>query len=264
MQNDFDLITHSFDNDIVIYPISDVHLGALEHNKKEWDNFCRKIDSEDNARIILGGDLVNNSVRNSVANPFDEVLRPREQKRLMVEYLKPIKDRILCGVCGNHEARTTKDSDQDIMYDIFSKLDIEDVYRENIAFMKISIGERRCKDRTQPNVSYTFAVTHGTGGGIYTGAAINRNERFGNIIEGLDCLIVGHTHKGTISRPSKVVIDPQNNVVSVKDYLVISSVSWLNYGGYAVKKMLLPAAAAIPQKLLLRNDKHDKRIEVTW
>lgn len=263
MLNDFEMITHHFDAPITIFPISDVHYGALEHKGKEWLNFCKTIEETPNAYVILGGDLVNNNVRTcGFINPYDELVRPREQKKKMVEYLSPIKDRILCAVNGNHEARSIKDDDIDITYDIMAKLDIEDLYRPSMAFMKVSLGHRKA-DNT-PIQSYTFAVTHGAGGGIYTGATVNRNERFGNVIEGLDCLIVGHTHKGTVSKPSKIVIDRKNDKVSMSYYTVISMVSWLNYGGYAMQKMLLPAHVADPQKLKLHMNLHHKKVEVIW
>lgn len=262
MLKEFDMITHEFNKPITIFPISDVHYGALEHLNKEWLDFCKMVEQTPDAYVILGGDLVNNNVRTcGFINPYDELVRPREQKHRMVEFLEPIKDRILCAVSGNHEARSMKDDDIDITYDIMEKLDIEDLYRTNMAFMKVSLGHR--KDDSTPIQSYTFAVTHGAGGGIYTGATVNRNERFGNVIEGLDCLIVGHTHKGTVSKPSKIVIDRKNNKVSMSHYTVISMVSWLNYGGYAMQKMLLPAHVADPQKLKLTMNKK-KRIEVIW
>lgn len=263
MQKDFEMIKHSFDESIVIFPISDVHFGALEHMNKEWLDFCKLVEQTPNAYIILGGDLVNNNVRTcGFINPYDELIRPREQKQRMVEFLTPIKDRILCAVSGNHEARSMRDDDIDITYDIMAKLDIEDLYRPNVAFMKVSLGHR--KNDNTPIQSYTFTVTHGAGGGIYTGATVNRNERFGNVIEGLDCLVVGHTHKGTVSKPSKIVIDRKNDKVSMDHYTVVSMVSWLNYGGYAMQKMLLPAHVADPQKLKLHMNHHNKRIEVIW
>ena len=263
MKNDFEMITHHFDNPIVIYPISDVHYGALEHCHKEWEEFCKMVKETPNVYIVLGGDLINNNVRTcSFINPYDELVRPREQKKRMVEFLEPIKDRILCAVSGNHEARSLKDDDVDITYDIMAKLDLEDLYRPNMAFMKISLGHRK-HDNT-PIQSYTFAVTHGAGGGIYTGATVNRNERFGNIIEGLDCLVVGHTHKGTVTKPSKIVIDRKNDKVSMQHYTVVSMASWLNYGGYAMRKMLLPSHVADPQKLKLHMNQTHKRIEVIW
>lgn len=262
MLNDFDLITHSFKSDISVYPIADVHLGAVEHSEPEWQVFLKRVEKE-NAYLILAGDLLNNSVKSvRFANPFEETLRPREAKRRMTEYLEPIKDRILCVVSGNHEQRTLRDSDQDLTYDICSKLDIEHLYRENMAFMRISLGIRT--NENKPMASYVFCVTHGSGGGIYTGAAVNKSERFGNVIEGVDCIVTGHVHKGFISKPSKIVVDARNGIVSMRHYVVVSCVSWLNYGGYAARSQLLPAQTSDPQRLKLLADKHNKKIITTW
>lgn len=262
MLNDFDLISHQFPDGISIYPVADVHLGAVEHCEMAWQEFLKRVERE-NAYLILAGDLLNNSVRSAgFANPFDEVLRPREAKRRMVEYLKPVKDRILCVVTGNHERRTYRDDDQDLTYDICTKLDIEHLYRENVAYMGVSLGKRGSENK--PEVTYTFCVTHGTGGGIYTGAAVNRNERFGNVINNLDCLVAGHVHKGFISKPSKICIDTHNKTVTMKHYVVASCVSWLNYGGYAARAMLLPSHVCDPQKLTLVNNKDAKSIITTW
>ena len=260
MLNDFELIQHRFPTGITIYPIGDVHLGAIEHAEKEWQTFCRSIADDPNKKIVIVGDLMNNATRSGVSNVFEETLRPREQKKRMVEYLDPLRYSILCAVSGNHERRSGKDADNDPMYDIMTKLDLEDLYRQNCAFMKIQCG---ASPDGRPYSTYTFAVTHGAGGGIYTGATVNRNERFGNIIEGLDCLVVGHSHKGTVSKPSKIVIDPQNGIVTMKHYTVVSSVAWLNFGGYAMQKMLLPSQVAQPQQIIL-DGKRRKNLEVRW
>lgn len=263
MLSDFDLITHDFDKGIKIYPIADVHLGAMEHAEVEWQEFIKKVENE-NAYLILAGDLLNNAVRSSkFANPFDERYRPREAKRLMVEYLKPIRDRILCIVSGNHERRTMRDDDQDLTYDICTKLDLEHLYRENIAYMCVHCGKRRIKNVNRFHGAYTFAVTHGAGGGIYTGATVNRNERFGNVIDGLDCLITGHNHKGFVSKPAKIVIDTRNGTVKMSHYTVVCCVSWLNYGGYAARGMLLPAQVCDPQEITLLSGR-EKKIITTW
>lgn len=264
MENDFTLIVKQFDKDITIYPISDVHLGSLEHNESEWNKFVEKIKNEPNSYIILAGDLMNNATRSSVSNVFDDVLRPKEQKKRLIDYLTPIKDKIICAVSGNHERRSGKDADNDPMYDIMCKLDLEDLYRENIAFVKIQLGSPKQVASRQAK-TYTFAVTHGAGGGILTGSGVNRNERFAYAIDGLDCLIVGHTHKGAVSKPAKIVVDPRNNFVSLKPFTVITSQSWLSYGGYAMQKMLLPATNASAdngQKILL--SKIGKNLKIVW
>ena len=249
MLSDFEIISHHFPEreDIKIYPVSDVHLGAAEHLTREWELFCQRVKDEPNSYIILGGDLVNNGTRTSVTNVFAETMRPREQKRIMTAMLGPLRDKILCAVSGNHERRN-RDVDNDITYDIMCKLDLEHLYRENIAFVKIHMGNKR-NDGTK-NPTYVLVVTHGSGAGVLTGGSVNRNERFGYVLDGADALIVGHTHKPFVTQPSKIKIDAQNNRVSIKPFKVVSMTSWLRYGGYAAQKMLLPTSHA-PQTITL-------------
>lgn len=260
MLNDFEMIVKHFpDNeDIIIYPISDVHFGAAEHMTREWEVFCQNLLSQKNAYVILAGDLINNATRSSVSDIFSEKYRPAEQKKIMAKMLEPIKDRILCAVSGNHERRSQKDTDDDPTYDILCKLDIEDRYRLNMAFLKIQIGDIAGAGTRNP--TYMLTVTHGAGGGVLTGGAVNRNERFGYVLDGCDALIVGHTHKPFITQPSKIYIDSRNNLVSVRPFKVVSSTSWLEYGGYAAQKMLIPSSHAV-QTMLLHGK--FKKIEIT-
>lgn len=244
MLKDFEMITREFpkNEDIHIVPVSDVHIGAAEHMQRRWELFCQGILERPNTYITLGGDLINNATRSSVSNIFEETMRPSEQKKLMAKMLEPLRDRILCAVSGNHERRSLKDADDEPTYDIMCKLDIEDRYRENMAFVKIQVGKKDGHGITNP--TYCIVVTHGAGGGIYTGGAVNRNERFGYVLDGADCLIVGHTHKPFVTQPSKIKIDTRNNAVAFKPFKVVSSSAWLNFGGYAAQKMLLPSSYA--------------------
>ncbi len=260
MLPDFEIITHKFPErqNITIIPISDVHLGAAEHMEKEWMNFCDSVLKNPCIYVTLGGDLINNATKSSVSNVFEETMRPREQKKMMATLLEPIKDRILCAVSGNHERRSGKDVDDDPTYDIMCKLDIENLYRENMAFVKIQIGDQNGNGDRNP--TYMLVVTHGGGGGAMTGSAVNKNERFGYVIDGADALIVGHTHKPFVTQPSKIFIDKFNNKVSMKPFKVISTTSWLSYGSYAVQKMMLPTSHT-PQTITLCGTK--KEILVT-
>ena len=260
MLKDFELIQHKFaeNNDIHIIPISDVHLGAAEHMQRKWELFCQEILTRPNTYITLGGDLINNATRSSVSNIFEETMRPSEQKKIMAKMLEPLRDRILCAVSGNHERRSLKDSDDEPTYDIMCKLDLEHLYLENIAFVKIQIGDINGTGIKNP--TYVIAVTHGAGGGIYTGGSVNRNERFGYVVDGADCVIVGHVHKPFVTQPSKIFVDTHNNKISFKPFKVVSSTAWLDFGGYAAQKMLLPSSHAA-QTITLCGDM--KKIEVT-
>jgi predicted phosphodiesterase len=184
-------------------------------------------------------------------------MRPREQKKWLVEQLMDIKDKILCVVPGNHENRNDREVDNNPLYDVCCKLDIEDKFRENAAFVIMRFGN--IEGNGENNPSYTMCVLHGSGGGIYTGAAVNRNERFGYTIDGLDILIVGHNHKPVVSRPQKILFDVRNKKVSFKPFTVVSSTSWLNFGGYALRKMLLPSSHAL-QEIQLRGKRKEVRV----
>jgi len=219
--------------------------------EQELISFVNKVISTPNVYVVLGGDLIDNGTRSSIASPFSQTMRPSVQKREMANILEPIRDRILCILPGNHERRSMKDADDDPVYDIACKLDIETLYRENIAFMKIQMGkEEREHANGSMRPTYTIVATHGSGGGILTGGAVNRSERFGYVIDGMDALIVGHTHKPYTTQPGKIYIDSRNNTVSIKPFKVVSATSWLVYGGYAAQKMLLPATHTLTKLTL--------------
>ena len=82
----------------------------------------------------------------------------------------------------------------------------------------------------------------------------------------IDCLIVGHSHKPFVTKPQKIIVDGNNNLVKTSSYTVVGSTSWLSYGGYALRKMLLPASESNPQKILLKcEDRHKgKDVQIIW
>lgn len=255
MLPDFEMIIHKFPErkDITIIPIADVHLGAREFMEREFTSFLNNIKDTPDTYLVLGGDLINNATRSSVSNIFEETMRPADQKKMMAKLLAPVADKILCAVGGNHERRSGKDADDDPMYDILCKIDKENLYRENIAFMKLQFGNPQGDGKKNP--TYTLVVTHGAGGGAMTSGAVLKGERFGYAVDGMDALIMGHTHKPFVTQPGKIVIDKLNNKVTVKPFRVINMTSWLEWGGYAAQKMLLPSTHALQTLTLCGNHK---------
>ena len=247
---------------IKIYPVGDVHLGAVQCNEAAWRQFIKAISDDPNAYVVLLGDLLDNSTRNSVGSPYDATMSPMEQKKAMCKYLDPIKDRILAMTTGNHEARTTKESDVDLTADIATKLDIEDRYRREICYVKIALGKR---SDGSPQQTYNLVMTHGAGGGALTGSGINKNERFSAVIENVDIFVSGHTHKPAVTKPRRLMIDTRTGTVVERDTVVLTATSWLSYGGYAAAKMLQPSSSCNPQCLTLYAKSDKKRMmTVTW
>lgn len=254
------LIVHSFKKKtpIDIYAVADVHFGAKECKEKEFMDFIKMVENTPNAYLILAGDILNNATKSSVSNCYDDRYRPGEQKRIMAQILEPVKDRIICGTNGNHEDRSTKDVDDDPLYDIFSKLDIEDRYRRDLAIVKIKFGE--IQRNAAYNPTYVFAVTHGCGGGAMTGGAVNKAERFAYSLDGVDALITAHYHKPLNTVPSKYRVDTRRNIMKEVPFDVIIATSWTGYSDYAAKQMRPPVSNVL-QKITIRGDK--KEIEIS-
>lgn len=259
MLPDFNMIIHKFPDreDITIYPIADVHLGARECMEQEFIQFIQTVAKTPNTYICLLGDLLNNAVKSSVSNIYEEMYRPSEAKKMMAKILEPARDHILFSVTGNHERRSSKEVDADLNADIMCKLDLEHLHRENVAFVKLQFGEQDRKSGSrlsgEKRPCYTIVGMHGSSSGSLTGASINKNERMAYAIDNCDCMIVGHSHRPAVTQPGKVYIDTRNNQVKIKPFKVITATSWINWGGYSAQKQLTPTTHAL-QTLTLRGD----------
>lgn len=240
--------------DITIYPISDLHIGAPEFMEKEWEAFKKRLLNEPNSYITIGGDMMNNATKSSVSNVYGEVLRPREQKARLVEELTLLKDKILCGISGNHENRSAREVDDNPLYDVFCKLGIEERYRENGAFMILRFGTMSRNGLENP--TYTMAVLHGAGGGMYIGSSANKLETYGSTIDNLDILISGHTHKPLTYPVDKLVFDTQNKRITHKQFRVVVATSWLGYSDYAMRGLMKPTAHCLQRITLAGRKKH--------
>ena len=256
MPSDFEMIIRKFPDrqDITIIPIADVHLGAREAMEQEFISFVNSIADKPNVYVCLLGDLIDNGTRNGVTNIFRATMPPGQQKREMANILSPIREKILFCIDGNHERRSGKDADDSPCYDIMAKLDLEHLYREDIAFLKLQFGNVNNDGLRNP--TYTIVGMHGSGGGSLTGSSINKNERMGMAIDNMDALIVGHSHRPAVTQPGKIYIDTRNNLVKVKPFKVITATSWLNWGGYSAQKQLTPTTHAL-QTLTLRGDRKE-------
>lgn len=255
MQNDSNILWYSFDKapSITVYPLADIHLGAEGVDFQAFYGLVKEIAKEPNSVVTLQGDLLDNGIKNSVTNCYKATMRPSEQKREMAKALEPIRDKILCILPGNHERRSGKEVDDDPCYDIASKLDLEDRYRESIAFLRIGVGiDKRHLER---GIAYHIACVHGAGGGGLAGTGVSRADNYIQSLDGIDILIHAHNHRPYAHRGSKLVVDAQNRTVKQRPYLTMCTGGWLQYVGYPVDKGLRPVAMPGANKLMLSGDR---------
>jgi len=238
MRKDFDVEIYKYPTTmekIRIYPLGDLHIGSPEFCEEHWKKWKKMVMDDEYSRVVLIGDMMDNGLKMSKTDSYEATMRPREQKEWLKTELAGIKDKIIGVVNGNHEYRSARECDDSPLYDVLCKLDLEHLYRENIAFIKISLGLRAGKDR---QISYAVALSHGKSRG--------RVERFSYALDGVDILITGHTHDPSNTFPSKLVFDMHNECIRQVDMVQLTVPSFLNYGGYGMRDMYMPKGFKIP------------------
>lgn len=233
-----------------LFPLNDLHIGDPKTDEALFRRFIYYVAEAPNRFLIGIGDLMNNGIKSSVSNVYNETMSPREQRKWLERELQPVKDRILLLLDGNHEYRSKKEVDLSQTEELADNLGVR--YFEDEAAIKIRFG----KDCHSKSISYCIYVTHGATGGKRPGAAVNNLELLALSLENCDVVIVGHSHKKIGYRFSPRRFDPYNNKVTQVDKLCVVASSWQDFGGYAARKMYIPAAKGRTPIILSGREKY--------
>lgn len=209
---------------IILFPICDLHIGSRKSDIKLFQKIRDWILETDNVYTVLGGDIINNSIRDSVGDVCGEIT-PQQQIDIAVRLLKPLADKgkILWCVSGNHERRTQKQCGIDISYQIAKELGIVDKYDMSGIVPIIKVGKE----------VYSGYITHGSGSGRTKGAKCNSLERIANLFAHTDFVICGHTHDGVAFQRDRFIVDKTHNKVRPETQVCINSTAFLDYESYA-------------------------------
>lgn len=229
MFDDFVLIESNYvdEDHLNVYPLGDVHIGSKEFDLDLFLKWRKQVEDDPNGVVVIVGDMMNMGLKNSKTNVYEETLSPMQQKELCYELLRPIAQKIIGGCSGNHEYRAVRESGMNPLYDVFCRLCIEDRYRENACFIKLTVG----KHRHNP-ITYGVVLTHGS--------TRNKDEQWNAFVDGCDCFISGHTHRAIHVPNGKIRLDLTHNTVKLVDYQEVVVVPFQRYGGYAVRGKYKP------------------------
>lgn len=223
--------------------LSDCHVGHRCFSEKALDDYLERA-ADDKAYIILLGDLIECATKTSPGKGYEDTNMPtNDQIRYWKSKLKPHKERIVGAVIGNHEERLQID----VMESICESLETSYLgYSGIVAFA--SDKSHAC--------AYTFAVKHGSGGGVLPGGAVNSVRRDAyNVVA--DVYASAHVHKLTTSTGLVDVPDLKNGVILQKEQLFITNGALLEHkGSYAEMKgypRTRPVQGIIRLSMLARN-----------
>ena len=227
MLNDLDIIVKTFpyeQNIINVYAIGDVHAGSPEFNEEAIKKKIEIIKNDPYGVVSLCGDLGDYGLKNSKTNVYKATMQPREQKRYIYELFLPIADKIISAVAGNHEERLTKEVGICPLYDLCVLWGCDDVYRENLAIVKLQFGNIRGRKK---HAQFVGITTHGS--------TRNKHHKFINCFDNVDFAISGHTHQMSYASMGRIVIPRQGTVAQHRPFKEVVVDANLKVGGYGLK-----------------------------
>lgn len=233
-------------DDITIIPIADVHIGDTLSNLKLLKQTLERIKNEPNTYTIINGDLCNMALKNSKSDVYKDSLSPMTQVLRATDILEDIKDKILVISTGNHEDRTQKETDIDVMRLIARELKIEDRYANGWWYLYLTLGQ----DIKKRAITYGITGLHGYGGGRKSGAKINRLEDMSQVVLA-DLYIMSHTHKPISTKNCIYIPYYQSKALMKQEMYYLMTNSFLESdGGYAEKMGFPPSNTSITEAKL--------------
>lgn len=211
-----------------IYTFADLHIGEAGCDIKAIKEQIKIVEEKENAYAILNGDLINNALKTSISDSYEETMTPSEEIKTVIKLFTPIKDKIICITSGNHEDRTKNATNINPTEFIAMKLGIEDKYDPIGAVVFVRFGWNNSRKRKQ---WYSIYTTHGRGGGRKEGGKANRLAEMASIVD-VDIYIHSHTHLPMVIKEGFYRTDSMNSSVSFVDKLFVNTSSKLEYGGY--------------------------------
>lgn len=227
MRSDLEIIVCKFPQElkaIHLYAIGDVHVGSAQFNETATRKKIDIIKNDPCAAVSICGDLGDYGLKNSKTNVYEATMQPKEQQRYIYKLFEPIKDKIVSAVPGNHEDRITRETGLSPLYDLCVLWGCQDVYRENLAIVKLLFGKR---SSSQP-MAFVGITTHGS--------SRNKHKRFIAGFDGIDFAISGHTHTPEYSPHGKIRVSSNSTMAYRFCYKELVVDAHLTPGGYGLKK----------------------------
>lgn len=190
-----------------IIPFSDVHTGARGVNKPYFKNTVNWIEKTDNAYAIGVGDYCDcidikdkrfdiKAVDKAFIKDLDNIAYA--EMDWMIDTLRPIADKILVMIPGNHEDKLRTRYSVDVMRTLHDELGVD--VGDYMSYMRLRF------DRKQFHATpVTFFLHHGWFSGRKMGGKINQLHDVASNYDA-DVYIAGHSHDLSATTTEKISI----------------------------------------------------------
>lgn len=256
---------------VQIVPISDVHYGNPLFSERHFKRTLAYIQKYDDVYTLLNGDLCEAVTIASKGNIYKQLVEPEMQRDNMIEFLMPIKHKILGMVTGNHELRI---KEIDISKDIAKALGVP--YRASGMLLKISFGDYNCNVKGKPFVFWGY-FTHGYGGARTKGGKNVKIERVATYVDA-NFYCMSHDHLSNASPSNYLRADPRTTIdkktgfrigkvssqrkVEVKTNAYLKWGDYSEMGGFSPTDLFTPVIKLLPKGDDLIGHKQAIRVEI--
>ena len=192
------------------------------------------------------------ALRDSIRDVHGAKLSPMGQVERVVSLIKPVREKVLCMVRGNHENRVYKSTGIDPLAFAASELGLGERYSDTSALLFVQFGH---DTKHGGRMQYTMYVTHGAGSGRKEGGKLQRLADLQNIID-CDIYCHNHTHLPAVFPTCSYRIDYTHRKPVLVEHLFVNGGASLNYGGYADAGGFKPAGKRHPVIHLTSGRKH--------
>ncbi len=234
--------------------LGDIHFGSKECNVPVLEAHLDMIKKTDDCAIILMGDLINCGTRVSVgAGTYDDDYNPQEQYEKMLNYLEPIKNKIISAHSGNHEERIRQLSSFDITKMLCRELNIP--YLGYGALTKIKVNK----------LNFHVYSTHGSSGSGTPMGKMRNCVKMQNNADA-DIYLYGHTHGLDYNVQNYYLINNRGRYIEERTKHFVLTGSFVNWdGSYGEAKNYAMLPIGIPKiKLYGELSRGAKKVEVKF
>ena len=244
------LVTHKTDADrLYVLPTGDWHWG---HPNCQKEKIIGYLDwaVENDALILLMGDLIENSTRASVgAGVYEQIQNPDDQIAEVLDLLEPYRGSILGLLTGNHEERSFKDSGLDPTRTMARVLRLP--YLRYGAFVRLYVQ----------GTGYTIYATHGSSGSATSSGKLNAVKRLSTIADA-DVYLMGHMHELLLDTTIRKYVNLRTKTIQDRRQHFVVTGGFLTYeDSYSEMKCYSPSKIGSP-RLRFSGEEHDVHVSI--
>ncbi len=232
-----------------VYGFADTHAGSPSTNREAIKAQVDKVAADESAIAILNGDIGDWVFRDSVGDIYAVDMTPQQQKEWAVETFKPIKDKIVSIVDGNHERRATKLTGMSPLQDVAKELDCH--YSSAGVLLKLTFGQ--CGKNRNPQCVSLYHI-HGKSASRTVGGKFESLRQLRQIVFA-HVYITAHTHVLGGFKLDYIMPDLIHNKLQPVTQGFVNLSHWMDYGGYAEIGQYEPGTKGSPVVVLRQDSK---------